>query len=52
MYKRSIVDGGLTYVAPNQVAVDLLSGPEANSSEGEYLIECMHKNEKKWRGVK
>jgi len=46
VYRGSVIDGGLTYVAPNQIAVDLLSGPGRNPSEAEFLIEWMQKNEK------
>jgi hypothetical protein len=35
--------------APSQVAVDLLSGPGRNPSEGEALIEWMLRDEEAWR---
>ena len=48
IYDCSVTDEGLTYVAPSQIAVDLLSGPGRNPSEAEFLIEWMQKNEKKF----
>lgn len=46
----TVADGG--YVTANvvQVAVDLLTGPGRNPSEGEELIEWMRSNEQAWRG--
>ncbi len=52
VFKGTVVDGGLKYAAPSQIAVDLLSGPGRNPSEAEYLVEWMQNNEEMWRGVK
>ena len=52
VYRASVIDRGLIYVASSQIAVDLLSGPGRNPSEAEYLIEWMQNNEAEWRGVK
>lgn len=45
----SISDDGYNIVAPEQAAVDLLSGPGRNPSEGEELLEWMQLNEPEWR---
>jgi hypothetical protein len=45
----SLSDGGYTIVAPEQAAVDLLSGPGRNPSEGEELLSWMQLNEPEWR---
>ncbi|ORI19593.1 hypothetical protein [Rhodococcus sp. 1168] len=42
-------DAGYTIAAIEQVAVDLLSGPGRNPSEGEELIGWMRENESAWR---
>lgn len=42
-------DAGYRIAAPAQVAVDLLTGPGRNPSEGEELIEWMARNEPTWR---
>lgn len=42
-------DGGYQIAAAAQVAVDLLTGPGRNPSEGEELIEWMARNERSWR---
>lgn len=42
-------DEGYAIVAPEQAAVDLLSGPGRNPSEGEELISWMQLNESVWR---
>ncbi|MFI5736128.1 hypothetical protein ACIA49_38800 [Kribbella sp. NPDC051587] len=46
---RVRTDGGYQIAAPAQVAVDLLTGPGRNPSEGEELIEWMTRNERTWR---
>ncbi|WP_432885074.1 helix-turn-helix domain-containing protein [Kribbella sp. CA-245084] len=46
---RVRTDGGYQIAAPAQVAVDLLTGPGRNPSEGEELIEWMARNERTWR---
>ena len=45
----SLSDDGYNIVAPEQAAVDLLSGPGRNPSEGEELLEWMQLNEPEWR---
>ncbi len=42
-------DAGAIVVAVEQAAVDLLSGPGRNPSEGEELISWMERNESAWR---
>jgi hypothetical protein len=42
-------EAGYPIAAPAQVAADLLNGPGREPAEGEYLIEWMKANEKKWR---
>ncbi len=49
VFERTVEDGGLTYVAPSQAVVDLLTGPGRNPSEAEALLEWMRKNEDAWR---
>lgn len=44
-----INDQGNVIVAPAQAAVDLLTGPGRNPSEGEQLISWMELNEPVWR---
>ncbi len=43
-------EDGVVVAAPSQVAVDLLTGPGRNPSEGEELIRWMENNEQRWRG--
>ena len=45
----TINDQGIAIVAPAQAAVDLLTGPRRNPSEGEELISWMELNEPVWR---
>jgi hypothetical protein len=45
----TINDQGNAIVAPAQAAVDLLTGPGRNPSEGEELISWMELNEPVWR---
>lgn len=40
---------GAVIVAVEQAAVDLLTGPGRNPSEGEELISWMERNESEWR---
>lgn len=46
---RSVADAGYVIVAPEQAAVDLLTGPGRNPAEGEELLTWMTLNEKAWR---
>lgn len=44
VFKGTMVDDGLTYVAPSQIVVDLLSGPGRNPAEAEFLIDWILKD--------
>jgi len=46
--RGSDVDG-VTYAAPSQVAVDLLTGPGRSPAEGQALLDWMENNEPAWR---
>ncbi|MFC7624327.1 restriction endonuclease [Microlunatus sp. GCM10028923] len=46
---QTATSGGYLIAAPAQVAVDLLTGPGRNPSEGEELIDWMSRNERTWR---
>ena len=48
-FDRSMVRDGLRVVAPSQLAVDLLTGPGREPSEGNEFLEWMAKNEDAWR---
>ncbi|WP_328988690.1 hypothetical protein OG394_20925 [Kribbella sp. NBC_01245] len=50
-FARTVVatSWGGQLAAPSQVAVDLLTGPGRNPSEGEELIGWMEQNERTWR---
>jgi hypothetical protein len=41
VFDRTRVDGGVTYVAPSQSAVDLLTSPGRSPAEGEAVLEWM-----------
>ena len=45
----SVADAGYTIAAPEQAAVDLLTGPGRNPAEGEELLTWMALNEPAWR---
>jgi hypothetical protein len=47
--ERSVVADGVKFVAPSQAAVDLLTGPGRNPSEGAALLDWMENNERAWR---
>lgn len=49
VFHRSSTLDGVVYAAPSQVAVDLLTGPGRNPSEGRELLEWMESNEPAWR---
>jgi hypothetical protein len=49
-FDRATVRDGLRVVAPTQLAVDLLTGPGREPSEGNELLTWMSKNEDAWRG--
>ena len=48
-FDRSQIRDGIRVVAPSQLAVDLLTGPGRDPSEGNELLEWMGKNENVWR---
>jgi hypothetical protein len=49
VFDRSIIEKGLRYAAPSQVAVDCLSGNGRMPAEGEALLEWMTAAETRWR---
>ncbi len=49
VYDRTVTRGGLRCVAPSQLAVDLLTGPGREPSQGEALLDWMKDNERAWR---
>ncbi len=49
VWERTTEDGGLTYAAPSQVAVDCLTGTGRMPAEGEALLAWMADNESSWR---
>jgi len=49
VFERAVEEDGLTYVAPSQAVVDLLTGPGRNPSEAEAVLDWMRQNEDVWR---
>ncbi len=49
VFERTLVREGLVTVAPTQLAVDLLTGPGREPSEGDELLAWMNRNEDAWR---
>lgn len=49
VFDRARFEDRLTWVAPSQAAVDLLSGPGRQPSEGMALLDWMERNESEWR---
>ncbi len=49
VFERTLARDGLTIAALSQVAVDLLTGPGREPSEGEELLKWMKVNERAWR---
>lgn len=50
VFDRTTTDeDGLTFVAPSQIAVDLLTSPGRGPSEAEVLLAWMQRNEDDWR---
>jgi hypothetical protein len=47
--RTTIARSGVIVAAAAQVAVDLLTGPGRNPSEGEELLDWMEHNEPAWR---
>ncbi len=49
VFDRTITRDGLRCVAPSQLAVDLLTGPGREPSQGEEILAWMKENEDAWR---
>lgn len=49
VFDRTIERDGLRCVAPSQLAVDLLTGPGREPSQGEEILTWMKENEDVWR---
>ena len=49
VFDRPVDRDGLRCVAPSQLAVDLLTGPGREPSQGEQMLQWMEKNEHVWR---
>lgn len=49
VFERVTTRDGLRCVAPSQLAVDLLTGPGREPSQGEEILEWMKENEDAWR---
>ena len=49
VFDRVVERDGLTLAAPTQIAVDLLTGPGREPSEGVELLDWMRRNEDAWR---
>ena len=49
VFDRTVERDGLRCVAPSQLAVDLLTGPGREPSQGEQMLRWMEKNEHVWR---
>ena len=49
VFDRTVERDGLRCVAASQLAVDLLTGPGREPSQGEQMLIWMEKNEDAWR---
>lgn len=49
VFDRTIERDGLRCAAPSQLAVDLLTGPGREPSQGEAILEWMKENQDAWR---
>ena len=49
VFDRTVERDGLRCVAPSQLAVDLLTGPGREPSQGEQMLIWMEQNEDAWR---
>ena len=49
VFDRTVERDGLRCVAPSQLAVDLLTGPGREPSQGEQMLKWMEQNEDAWR---
>lgn len=49
VFDRTVTHDGLTYVAPSQTAVDLMTGPGRSPAEAATLLDWMETHEREWR---
>ena len=49
VFERSVLDDGIRYVAPSQIAADCLTGNGRMPAEGAAVVEWMVVNEEIWR---
>jgi hypothetical protein len=49
VWERTMMENGICYVSPSQVAADCLTGNGRMPSEGEALVTWMVENEAEWR---
>ena len=49
VFERTVERDGLRCVAPGQLAVDLLTGPGREPSQGEQMLIWMEQNQDAWR---
>ena len=49
VWERTLTDGGITYVAPSQTAIDCLTGNGRMPAEGDALVQWMTDNTEAWR---
>lgn len=49
VFERTVLDDGLRYVSPSQIAADLLTSSGRGPEEAEALIEWMRSHEEAWR---
>jgi len=49
VFDRTVERDGLRCVAPSQLAVELLTGPGREPSQGDAMLSWMEKNERVWR---
>lgn len=49
VWERTVIDAGIRYVAPSQIAVDCLTGTGRMPAEGEAVLEWMLGHEPQWR---
>ena len=49
VFDRVVEEDDLTYVAPSQTAVDLLTGPGRSPAEAQALLDWMEKHESAWQ---
>ena len=49
VYDRGQIADGITYAAPSQIVVDLLTGPGRGPAEGEELLRWMEEHDDLWQ---